>query len=129
MIGLDAGQRRRAFDHVEAIHLLAFVGHAAARGEVLLVPHAAGTAGQEVGIEPDDHVRLVEVVDRIASCAARLHRRHPRAVARDRIVLVPPCLREGGQEGRHQLGKRRRRRWSGEEPDTRPLSRLLARGK
>ena len=41
-------------------------------GEVARVPHAARPARQEVGVERDDDVGLVEVVDRLARAACGL---------------------------------------------------------
>ena len=68
MVGGDAGDRERALDHVEAVHRVA--GDRARRpaGEGARVTDRLGIVEQEVGVEREDHARLVEV-DRPARAA------------------------------------------------------------
>ena len=64
MIGLGAGERRGALDGVQAVHRGVLLGEPAPCRKVLRVPDVAGSARQKVGVQRDDHVRLVELVDR-----------------------------------------------------------------
>ncbi len=119
VIGLRSSERGRALDRVEAIGVLAIVHDAPARGEITLVSEAAGTAIDEVGIERDDDVRLVEVVDRPA-----VGRRH--ALRTGRIELVPARLRIRAENRRHHVRERRGRDRTGQEPQARALLCLLS---
>ena len=127
MIGLGSRERRRALDRVEPVHRLPLFGDAPPIGEVARVPHAARTTGEEVGVEREDDVRFVEVIDRFAGPPSRPAGRGARAVARHRIVLVPSGLRICGEHGGHQLGQGRRRHRPAEDPQSPALKGLLLR--
>ncbi len=103
VLGLRPRQRRRALDHVEPIHLLRVVGDAAAIGEIPRVAHHRGPEPEEIGVERDDDVGLVEVVDRVARRAGRLAEAQPSAIGRDWIVLMPRGLRVFLQNRREEL--------------------------
>ncbi len=64
VLGLDAGQRRRALNRVEPIHPGGFFGNSAAIDEVARVAHHRGARAKEIGVERHDDVGLVEVIDR-----------------------------------------------------------------
>ena len=107
VLGLRAGQRRRALDHVQPVHLLRIVGDAAAIGEIPRVPDHAGSETEEIGVERDDDVGLVEVIDGVARRARRLTEAQTSAVGRDRVVLVPARLRVVLENRRHDFRRAR----------------------
>ena len=110
VVCLCPGERRRALHRIHPAHRPAFVGHAAAVGEVARVADASRSGAQEVGVEREDDVRLVEVVDRLDRPAHRLARRGAGAVPGDRVVLMPARLWILLEDRRHELGKR----WRGD---------------
>ena len=67
VVGHGAGERRRALDDVQPVHRRprAVGAGLAARGERAGVAQPAGAPGQEVGVERQDDVGLVEVIDRL----------------------------------------------------------------
>ncbi len=106
VIRLGPGQRRGALHRIEPVHGRLAFAHPAAIGEVAGVAHRARAAGQEVGVQREDDVGLVEVVDRLARTTCCLTRRSPRPVTRNGVVLMPLRLRIGLEQGRHQLSQR-----------------------
>ncbi len=115
VVRLGAGQRGRALDRIEPVHLLVVVGDSPARGEVLRITHRARAAGQEVGVERDDHVSLLEVVEG----PARRRLRAECGRAGDWIVLVPTGLRLVAKDACQHLGQRRGGDRRGEEVQAR----------
>ena len=116
MIGLGAGQRWRALDGVEPAHRGVLFGEPASPREILRIPHAARSARQEVGVERDDHVGLVEVVDRARLRAPRA--RVPRGT-RDGVELVPasrPDSRAGCRPASRPATARSSAASGGEDP-------------
>ena len=126
MLGLGACQRRRALDHVQPIHLLRVVGDAAAVGEVPRVANHRRADSEEIGVERDDDIGLVEVVDGLAGRARRLTQAQASAIAGDWIVLMPMRLRVVLKNRREELGQRGRGDRLGQNPETGAPSRLLA---
>ena len=127
MIRLGSRERRRALHRVEPVHRLPLFGDAPPIGEVARVPHAARPTGEEVGVEREDDVRLVEVIDRFARPPRRTASSGARAVARHRVVLVPSGLRIRGEHRRHQFSQGRRRHRPAEDPQSCALKGLLLR--
>ncbi len=125
VLSLRAGQRWRAFDHVQPVHLLRIVGHPPAIGEIPRVANHPGSATEEIGVERDDDVGLVEVIDGVARRARRLTEAETSAVGRDRVVLVPAGLRVVLENRRHDFRERRRRDGFGEDPEARTLRGFL----
>src|SRR5258708_38376477 len=99
----------------------------AALGEVVRVADARGAARQEVGVERDDDIGLVEVIDGVRRAAGPLLRRGARAVARDWIPLVPLRFRERLSDERDLVVDRRRRDGLRQEAKAGSLLGLLAR--
>ena len=89
MIRFRAGQRRRALDGVEAVHLLLVVGHPAAIGKVARIPHGRRAARQKIGVQRDDDVGFVEVIDGVGLSGGGAS-----AVTSGRIPGMPLGLRE-----------------------------------
>ena len=118
MVRFRACQRRCALDDVETVHFLAIVGDAAAGREILLVPHAARSVRHEIGVQRDDDVRLVEVIDRVL--AVRQRALHP-----SRVPLVPRRLRVVACNCRDDFCRRGRRDRPGQEAEASPLTTLL----
>ena len=126
MFRLRARQRRRAFDDVQAVHVLVVVGDAPPIGEVPGVAQRSDRGRrEEVRLEGQDDVRFVEVIDRVRRRSVRLADAGSRAVAADGIVLVPLRGRILLQRRRQQLRERRRRDGLTEDSETRSLDRLL----
>ena len=116
VIRLRAGQRGRALHRIQPVHRLALFGDAPAVREVAGVTHHPWTGGQEVGIEREDDVSLVEVVERLGGPAGGLLRAGAGAVTGNRVVLVPLGLRIRLENGRDELGQRRRRQRAAQDP-------------
>ncbi len=123
MIRLGSRRRRRALDHVQAVH--GRIGIAAA-GEVADVFHVAGESGvEEVGVEGDDYVGLREIVAGLDRLAEGQLRAFEDVVAIHRLVDVPLGLRINLQEVAQLVGERgRRNRW-GQNADACALQRFL----
>lgn len=106
MVGVRAGDRERALHGVEAVQGTA-VARAAAAGELARVADVAGAAGDQVGVEDENDVGLLKVVDGVDVGAEREPRADARAVAANRLPLMPARLRQLGEE-RLDLGCQRR---------------------
>jgi len=69
-------------------------GRPAAIREIALITNSGGPACEDVGVERNDDVSLVEVIDGVRGVAGSLPRASTGAVAIDAIPLVPLGLRE-----------------------------------
>ena len=125
VLRLRSGQRRRALDHVKPIHPLRVVGHPPAVGKVTGVADHRRADTEKIGVERHDDVGLVEVVDGVAGRAGRLTQAQPSTIGRDRIILMPMGLRVVLENCCDQFRERRRRNRFGQNPQPRPLGRLL----
>ena len=90
VLGLGAGQRRRALDHVQPVHLLRVVGDAAAIGEIARVAdhRRRRNRGNRRRAKRRRRPCRGDRPRRLAR-AGRLPEAEPSAVGRDRIVLMP----------------------------------------
>ena len=82
VVGLRAGVGRDALGDVEPGHPGLRRDDAAPRREVPRVAQLAGTGVEQVGVEREDHVGLVDAVDRLDVLAERLPGAGARVVAR-----------------------------------------------
>src|SRR4051812_5944915 len=71
MIGNRAGAGGAGLDYIQAVDRRRPLAHFAAAGEIARVAEVAGAAFEDVGIERDDDVRFVEVVDGVCVTAER----------------------------------------------------------
>ena len=106
MIRDAARDRRHRLDDVEAIHRHA--GLAVARGaELAHVADGRGAAGEKVGVEREDRLRRADAIVRLHLGTDGRAQAGGRAVARERIVLMPTRLRILGEKVAHLLDSRR----------------------
>ena len=99
VIGTAASDRRRGLDHVEAAQPVGIGVDTAARGEGASVLHAEGVlGGEEIGVERQDDVGLLKVVDRLNIFAEGQAGAGAGVVPRRRIPLHPLRFRMLGQD-------------------------------
>jgi hypothetical protein len=99
MIGDGGGRREAAVDRIEAVHRRRRPGaRLPPRREIARVAEVAGAAAGEVGVEGDDDVGLVEVVDSVHVRAEGHAQPFAHVVAVHRLPLVPLHARIGREE-------------------------------
>ena len=121
VIGDRAGAGRTGLDRVEAVDRRRPLAHFAAAGEIARVAEVAGSAIEDVGVERDDDVRFVEVIDGVGVAAEREAQTFAHVVAAGGFPLMP--LRAGRlrQELLDLRAERRRGDGLREEARTPPL--------
>jgi hypothetical protein len=110
MIGVGAGDGRYRLCDIQAVQRVVGRIHPAPRREVLRVADGRRTEPEEVGVERDDDVGPIEVIERRRARGAALHR------AVHRVPLVPLGLRERRQQRLNLIDHRRRRDRLGQQP-------------
>ena len=120
VVGRSAGVGVHRFGDVEPVHDAGF--RLALRGEGPLVGRApGGAAGEEVGLEREDHVGPVELVDRVEDLAERELGPGPGRVLGDGLVAVPLRLGHRGEEFLELSGEAGGADGLGQEPEPGPL--------
>src|SRR5580700_8339798 len=89
MVRHRTGIRRRAFSDIETVHRRLRSGDAAAIRKIAGVAKVAGTVAKKIGIEGDNYLSAIKVVDRVYRLAESQLRRFARGVAPTRLPLVP----------------------------------------
>ena len=107
VVGDRAGDRRCGLDHVEPVHLAAAARDPAPGGKLPRVAHRERAAAEHVGVERDDHLRLVEAVLRIGVLAEREEGSRAGVVAADWLPLVPDQGRQLRLQPADLAGQRR----------------------
>ena len=125
VVGDGARRRRRALDHVEAIHLGTVGAWPTAGREGAGVTKVPGTAAEEVGVECEEHVRVLDLVARLDGLAEGEASAGPRVVAPHRLVLVPLRGREGREKRAELAGEGGGGDGLGEHPEPRAFPRTL----
>ena len=82
MIGLCAGRRSRALDHVQPVHGTVLAAYTTASCEIPGIPDAGRTRAQEIRIERKNHIRFVELV-----------------VSVERLAVTPAARRRAKRDG------------------------------
>ena len=100
MIGARAGWRRHALDGVQPVHPLGLFRTPSCR-ELARVTKRARSAGEEVGVEGQNHVGPVDAVVRVDDVAERQSGAKVRVVPAGGVPLMPPGLGIPGQHGLH----------------------------
>ena len=101
MVGFPARAGDAAFDCVEPVHVQPLPA-APALCKVVGESRAAGTAGEEVGIERQHNIGLVELVVSVNGLSEDPLRTGPRGMPTGGLILMPSCLRKRFQDC-HQL--------------------------
>src|SRR5215469_10234797 len=123
MIRLRARRCRRAFDRIEAAHLLIGV---ATLGEVADITRVARESGvEEVSVERNDDVRFFGAILRLDGLSKGEFRAFQHVVAVDGLVDMPLRLGIDLQQRAQLIGEARRRYRLGEDADARAAKAFL----
>src|SRR4051812_47624883 len=108
MVGLGAGSGRRAFRHVQAVHLVAIV-QLAPTDKVARITQKTREplSGEEVRVKRDDHGGVCKLVNRIVITAEGQLGSGAHIVTIDRVPAMPLRLRESLLYGLHLPAKSR----------------------
>ena len=126
VIGDRAGAGGAGLDRVQAVDRRRPLAHFAAAGEVARVAEVAGAAIEEVGVERDDDVRFVEVIDGVRVAAERQPQSFAHVVAAGRLPLMP--LRAGRLRQELLDLRAERRRGDGLRQEAQPTPPPLSAG-
>ncbi len=100
VVGHRAGHRELALHNVEPVHRVLLGSDVAAGREVPGVGDRGRIERQKVRVQRQDHIRLVEMVERPDEAAESQFRASENLVFRNRLVLDPLRLREAAQRVR-----------------------------
>ena len=116
MVGRGPGVGVGRFGGVEPVHGPRLGRPLGGEGSFVGGP-AGGAAGEEVGVEREDHVGLVEVVDGVHHLAKGELRPGLGRVLADRLVTVPLGFGEGGEQFLDLTGQAGRADGLGQDPE------------
>ena len=133
MVRHSTGARRHAFDHIQPVQLrIRSGGQIAARSKFARVAGMPGPIDEKIGVQRNDDVCLIEMIDGVDGLAKREARAFARGIAPARLVLVPLRFRKLRQQFVNLRAQRRRSKSLGEQPDSGALgdhSRIPIRAK
>src|SRR6185312_4131328 len=92
VIGLRAGQRRRALDGIEPAHLVLDLGWPPPRRECARIAKVTGRGAQEVALDGEDHIGLRDIEHRVDGTAEGELRRGASGIAMEWLPLLPVQL-------------------------------------